>query len=147
MTNEMKEILDELSQIESRNAEIATEVETAEASILEERDQESKELEARKAELLARKEELEAEERAAEEVANETVVTEDVELPTEERTTDMEKIYDIASEEYRSAWVHNLQGKKLTETEERAYAKSLWWKGTQCIQVAGGMRGTHVRET
>lgn len=122
MTNEMKEILDELSQIESRNAEIATEVETAEASVLEERDQESKELEARKAELLARKEELEAEERAAEEVANETVVTEDVELPTEERTTDMEKIYDIASEEYRSAWVHNLQGKKLTETEERAYA-------------------------
>ena len=54
MTNEMKEILDELTQIESRNAEIAAEVETAEASVLEERDKESKELEARTAELVAR---------------------------------------------------------------------------------------------
>lgn len=122
MTNEMKEILDELSQIEERRAAIATEVETAEASVLEERDQESKELEARKAELNARKEEIEAEERAAEEVANNTVETEDIELPTEERK--MEKIFSIESEEYRSAWLKNLQGKKLEEAEERAYAAS-----------------------
>jgi HK97 family phage major capsid protein len=121
MTNEMKEILDELAQIESRNAEIAAEVETAEASVLEERDQESKELEARKAELIARKEELEAEERAATEVA-EGKVTEEVELPTEERNMKMEKIYGIDSEEYRSAWAKKLQGKKLDEVEERAYA-------------------------
>ena len=121
MTNEMKEILDELTQIESRNAEIAAEVETAEASVLEERDQESKELEARKAELIARKEELEAEERAATEVA-EGKVTEEVELPTEERNMKMEKIYGIDSEEYRSAWAKKLQGKKLDEVEERAYA-------------------------
>ena len=90
MTNEMKEILDELTQIESRNAEIAAEVETAEASVLEERDKESKELEARKAELVARKEELEAEERAAAEVA-EGKVAEEVEIPTEERNNKMEK--------------------------------------------------------
>ena len=121
MNKEMKEILDELTQIESRNAEIAKECETAEASVLEERDQESKDLEARKAELIARKEELEAEERAAKEVAD-GKETEEVELPTEERNKEMEKIYGIDSEEYRSAWAKVLQGKKLDEVEERAYA-------------------------
>ena len=124
MTKEMKEILDELNTIESRKAEIAAEVETAEAPVLEERDAESKELEARQAELIARKEELEAEERAAEEVENETVITEEVELPKEEETRTMEKIYGIDSEEYRSAWAKKLQGKKLDEVEERAYAST-----------------------
>ena len=122
MTKEMKEILDELEKIDERRSAIAAEVETADASILEERDQESKELEARKAELLEKKEALEAEERAAEEVANNTVETEEIELPTEERNETMEKVYGIDSEEYRSAWSKVLQGKKLTEVEERAYA-------------------------
>lgn len=122
MTNEMKEILDELNKIEERRSEIAKEVETAEASVLEERDQESKELEARRAELNARKEAIEAEEREAEEVAKGTVEMEDVELPKEERAEKMEKMFDIASEEYRSAWAKMLQGKKLDEAEERAYA-------------------------
>ena len=124
MTNEMKEILDELTKIESRNAEIAAEVETAEADVLEARDKESKELEARKAELIARKEELEAEERAAEAVENEEIATEEVELPKEEEKRNMEKIYGIDSEEYRSAWAKKLQGKKLDEVEERAYAST-----------------------
>ena len=122
MNKEMKEILEELSQIESRNAEIVAEVETAEADVLEERDKESKELEARKAELIARKEELEAEERAAAEVADENTITEEVELPREERTNEMEKIFDVSSEEFRSAWVKTLQNKKLNEAEERAYS-------------------------
>ena len=122
MTKEMKEILEELSQIDERRSAIAEEVETADASVLEERDKESKELEVRKAELISRKEELETEERAAEEVAENKIITEEVELPTEERTKEMEKIYDIASEEYRSAWAKTLQGKKLDEVEERAYA-------------------------
>lgn len=121
MTKEMKEILDELTQIESRMAEILTEVETADAGVLEERDKESKELEARKAELIARKEELEAEERAAAEVA-EGKTSEEVELPTEERNTTMGKIYGIDSEEYRSAFSKTLMGKELTEAEQRAYA-------------------------
>lgn len=124
MTNEMKEILDELNKIEERRSEIAKEVETAEASVLEERDQESKELEARKAELNARREEIEAEEREAEEVAKNNVETEEIELPTEERAEKMEKMFDIASEEYRSAWVKTLQNKKLTEVEERAYSSA-----------------------
>ena len=85
MTNEMKEILDELKQVDERRDAIATEVETADASILEERDQESKELEARKAELVARKEELEAEERAAEKAKEEPRAAETVEIPKEER--------------------------------------------------------------
>ena len=124
MTNEMREILDELTQIETRMGEIAAEAETADAPVLEERDQESKELEARKAELTARKEQIEEEEREAEKVANNEVETEDVELPKDERTREMEmeKIYGIDSEEYRSAWVKTLQGKKLDEVEERAYA-------------------------
>ena len=121
MTNEMKEILEELAKIDERRAAIAEEVETAEESVLEERDKESKELEARKAELIARKEELEAEDRAAEEVANNTAETEDIELPTEEKR-EMEKVYGIDSEEYRSAWLKNLQGVKLNEEEQRAYA-------------------------
>ena len=121
MSKEMKEILDELAQIESRNAEIAAEVETADASVLEERDSESKELESRKAELIARKEEIEAEERAAAEVA-EGKTTEEVELPTEERNEKMEKIYGIDSEEYRNAWAKKLMNQKLDEVEERAYA-------------------------
>ena len=121
MTKEMKEILDELEKIDERRSAIAAEVETADADVLEARDQESKELEARKAELLEKKAALEAEERAAEEVANNKVVTEDVVLPTEERK-EMEKTYGIESEEYRSAWAKVLQGKKLTEVEERAYA-------------------------
>ena len=123
MTKEMKEILDELTQIETRKAEIAKEVETAEADVLEERDKETKELEARKAELIARKDELEAEERAAAQVA-EGIVTQEVELPTEERNTTMEKIYGIDSEEYRSAFAKTLMGKQLTEAEQRAYATS-----------------------
>ena len=126
MTKEMKEILDELNQIESRKSEIAAEVETAEADVLEERDKESKELEARKAELVARKAEIEAEESAAEEVANETEEAEDVELPKEEekRTMEMEKVYGINSEEYRSAWAKRLMRKELTEVEQRAYASN-----------------------
>ena len=124
MTNEMKEILDELNKIEERRSEIAKEVETAEEPVLEERDKESKELEARKAELTARKEEIEAEEREAEKVANNETVTEEVELPTEERAEKMEKMFDIASEEYRSAWVKTLQNKKLNEAEERAYSSA-----------------------
>lgn len=43
---------------------------------------------------------------------------------TVKENTEMEEIrtYGIESEEYRSAWVHALQGKKLTEIEERAFA-------------------------
>ena len=124
MTKEMKEILDELSQIESRKAEIVTEVETADADVLEARDKESKELEVRKAELIARKEELEAEERAAEAVKNDEIATEDTELPKEEEKRSMEKIYGIDSEEYRSAWAKRLQNKALNEEETRAYAST-----------------------
>ena len=125
MTKEMKEILDELAQIESRNAEIAAEVETAEADVLEARDKESKELEARKAELVARKDEIEAEEREAEEVAENKAEVEDVELPKEnEEKRTMEKIYGIDSEEYRSAWAKKLMKKELNEEETRAYASN-----------------------
>ena len=124
MTKELKEILDELAQIESRKAEIAAEVETAEADVLEARDQESKELQTRMAELVARKEEIEAEEREAEEVAEKTAEVEDIELPKEEEKRTMEKIYGIDSEEYRSAWAKKLQGKALNEEEVRAYAST-----------------------
>jgi len=43
---------------------------------------------------------------------------------TVEETVNMEenRTFDLASEEYRSAWAHMLQGKKLTGIEERAYA-------------------------
>lgn len=120
---EKREILDELAKIESRKAEIAAEAETAEAPVLEERNKELEELEARKETLTARLNEIEAEERAAAEVA-EGKATEEVEIPTEERNKEMEKNYGIDSEEYRSAWAKKLQGKKLDEVEERAYAST-----------------------
>lgn len=85
MTNEMKEILDELNKVDERREAIAVEAETAEASVLEERDQESKELEARRAELVARKEEIESEERAAQKAKEEPKTAENVEIPKEER--------------------------------------------------------------
>ena len=108
MNKEMKEILDELTQIESRNAEIATEVETADVAVLEERDKESKELEARKAELIARKEELEAEERAAEKAKEEPRITETVEIPKEERK-EMTLAEIRSSKEYIDAYAEYIK--------------------------------------
>lgn len=122
MSKEMKEILDELASIEEKRSGMAPLAETAEDTEIEARENELKEIEARQAELNRCKEELEAEERAAEMVANEEIITEEVKLPVEERTNDMEKIYGIDSEEYRSAWAKKLQNKKLDEVEERAYA-------------------------
>ena len=124
MSKEMKEILDELASIEEKRSGMAPLAETAEDTEIEARENELKEIEARQAELNKRKEELEAEERAAEEVANNTTITEEVEIPTEERAKDMEKIYGIDSEEYRSAWAKKLQNKELDEVEERAYAST-----------------------
>lgn len=124
MSKEMKEILDELASIEEKRSGMAPLAETAEDAEIEARENELKEIEARQVELNKRKEELEAEERAAEEVANNTTIAEEVELPTEERTKDMEKIYGIDSEEYRSAWAKKLMNKKLDEAEERAYAST-----------------------
>ena len=124
MSKEMKEILDELASIEEQRSGMAPLAETAEDAEIEARENELKEIEERQVELNKRKEELEAEERAAEEVANNTAIAEEVELPTEERTKNMEKIYGIDSEEYRSAWAKKLMNKKLDEVEERAYAST-----------------------
>ena len=108
MTKEMKEILDELNQIEERRAAIAKEVETAEESVLEERDKETKELEARKAELIARKEELEAEERAAVKAKEDTNAAKPVETPKEERKAmTLEEIR--SSKEYIEAYVNYIK--------------------------------------
>lgn len=114
MNKELKEILDELNQIEERRSAIAAEVETADASVLEERDEESKELEARKAELVARKEELEAEERAAEKVANDPTTAQIVETPKEERKEmTLEEIR--SSKEYVDAYAEYIKSGNAEE--------------------------------
>ena len=54
--------------------------------------------------------------KVAETPAAETITVEEIVDMEENRT------FDITSEEYRSAWAKLLQGKKLSELEERAYA-------------------------
>ena len=70
------------------------------------------EMEAIKAEIEARKQKAAEEERTAEQVAK--MKGEPIIKKQEER-----KMFDIASPEYRAAWIHNLQG-NMTE-EDRAY--------------------------
>lgn len=102
-------------EIQARKAEIKTEMDSE--GITEER----------LAELETEVEALNTEERAIIEAAEErkaleakviSTKTEEIEiLKTEE-----EKSMDINSLEYRNAWLAKLQGKKLTEEQERAYA-------------------------
>lgn len=68
---------------------------------------------------------VEAEEKRQALLANIANVPEAI-TTTVEGTVNMEenRTFGIDSEEYRSAWAHMLQGKKLTEVEERAYATS-----------------------
>jgi len=124
MSKELKEILDELASIEEKRSGMTPLAETAEDAQIEARENELKEIEEREKVLIQRKEELEAEERAAKAVENNSIETEEIDLPKEEEKRTMEKIYGIDSEEYRSAWAKKLQGKKLDEVEERAYAST-----------------------
>ena len=106
-----------IEEIKARKAEIKAEME-AEGTTEE-----------RLAELETEVDNLNAEERAILEAAEErkaleqevikTVSNDTINFKTEEKDT-----MDINSIEYRNAWLAKLQGKKLTEEQERAYAAS-----------------------
>ena len=118
MQKRLIEIDEELHQIEERSEEIHTAVETAEHDELEKLSAEITEMEERKAALLAEKAELEAKEEEARSF-DESKATE-IELPKAEMPKQEErKMFDIATVEYRNAWVKRLIGRELNE-EERA---------------------------
>lgn len=107
MTNELKEIMERLSTIETRSAEIVEKVATAEGEELRNLGEETKALASEKAELLSKKADLEEREKVAEEIRQGTQKAEKVETPRETQ-----------------------RGKKMTVTELRntekyinAYAK------------------------
>lgn len=107
-----------LQQVEERLAALDVEVrEATEAEAVEKAAEEKKGLLTRKAEL----QDLEQRKKTALEL-NEGKAAPDkiVEIRKEEPKMEVEKMLDHSSEEYRSAWLKNLQGKELNEVEKRA---------------------------
>jgi len=107
-----------LQQVEERLAALDVEVrEATEAEAVEKAAEEKKGLLTRKAELV----DLEQRKKTALEL-NEGKAAPDkiVEIRKEEPKMEVEKMLDRSSEEYRSAWLKNLQGKELNEVEKRA---------------------------
>lgn len=103
----------------------AEQLEERKTAIVGEIDNEGADLDALEAEMKSINEELEARKNAEAkktEIRNAVAQGAGVVVHKFEEERDMEKTYGIDSEEYRSAWVHALQGRKLTEVEERAYA-------------------------
>lgn len=100
-----------MKEIRDRKAELRTLLESAAEVNLEEIEKELRELN-------TEYEQLENRKRVAEGIAAGTIPAVEIENPVAARsdnTFDFEK-------EYRSAWLKNLQGKALTETEQRAYS-------------------------
>ena len=107
-----------LQQVEERLAALDVEVrEATEAEAVEKAAEEKKGLLTRKAELV----DLEQRKKTALEL-NEGKAAPDkiVEIRKEEPKMEIEKMLDRSSEEYRLAWLKNLQGKELNEVEKRA---------------------------
>jgi HK97 family phage major capsid protein len=103
-----------LTQVTERLAALDIEVrEATELEAVEKLGKEKKELLARKAEL----EELEQRKQTALNIASGIISPKIVETRKEMKMED--KAFDRSTEEYRVAWLKNLQGKELTETEKR----------------------------
>lgn len=125
MTNEEIRVLD-MEQLEERAAEIASEVETADAEAVDTLSEELDVIEERKQEIRA-----EAEEKRA---AIEAVIEgegEEVEVSKEERT--MTNIEVRNTPEYLDAWVENLKG--MATEEQRALLTENAEDGTVAIPV------------
>ena len=108
-----------LQQVEERLAALDVEVrEATEAEAVEKAAEEKKGLLTRKAELV----DLEQRKKTALELNEGKAPEKIIEARKEEKNMDIEKMLDRSSEEYRSAWLKNLQGKELNEVEKRALA-------------------------
>lgn len=100
-----------MKEIRDRKAELRTLLESTAEVNLEEIEKELRELN-------AEYEELENRKRVAEGIAAGTIPVVEIPNPVAARS---ENTFDF-EKEYRSAWLKNLQGKTLTETEQRAYS-------------------------
>jgi HK97 family phage major capsid protein len=113
-----------LEQIEARLSELDVEVRgMTTLDAVESATQEKTLLIERKSELT----ELEIRKQTALNIASGTVQTKKVEERKEDKTMEFNEMTReelLASTEYRNAWIKNLQGKALTETEKRAYAST-----------------------
>jgi len=108
-----------LQQVEERLAALDVEVrEATEAEAVEKAAEEKKGLLTRKAELV----DLEQRKKTALELNEGKAPEKIIEARKEEKKMEVEKMLDHSSEEYRSAWLKNLQGKELNEVEKRALA-------------------------
>jgi HK97 family phage major capsid protein len=106
-----------LQQVEERLAALDVEVrEATEAEAVEKAAEEKKGLLTRKAELV----DLEQRKKTALELNEGKAPEKIIEARKEEKKMEVEKMLDRSSEEYRSAWLKNLQGKELNEVEKRA---------------------------
>jgi HK97 family phage major capsid protein len=106
-----------LQQVEERLAALDVEVrEATEAEAVEKAAEEKKGLLTRKAELV----DLEQRKKTALELNEGKAPEKIIEARKEEKKMEVEKMLDHSSEEYRSAWLKNLQGKELNEVEKRA---------------------------
>jgi HK97 family phage major capsid protein len=106
-----------LQQVEERLAALDVEVrEATEAEAVEKAAEEKKGLLTRKAELV----DLEQRKKTALDLNEGKAPEKIIEARKEEKKMEVEKMLDHSSEEYRSAWLKNLQGKELNEVEKRA---------------------------
>lgn len=106
-----------LQQVEERLAALDIEVRSfTEVADVEKATKEKKGLLERKAELV----DLEQRKKTALELNEGKAPEKIIEARKEEKNMDIEKMLDRSSEEYRSAWLKNLQGKELNEVEKRA---------------------------
>ena len=116
MQKRLKEILDELSNIETRASEIGTASETADEAAMKSMNTELDEMEQRKSALMAEKAEIETKEKEARDLEAGKIKGTPIEMPKmEERKMEIKN----GTIEYRNAWLKNLQGKELN-VEERA---------------------------
>lgn len=107
-----------LAEIEARLAEIAAEVDVADAATIEQRTEEVKSLKEERAKILAEIEKREALKKNVAEGRTGTVVQQPAafKMPAQPR----EERYTTASKEYRNAWAKTLLCQPLTVTEQRA---------------------------
>ena len=105
-----------LQQVEERLTALDIEVRSfTEPAQVEEATEEKKQLLTRKAEL----KDLEQRKQTALELNEGKAPEKIIETRKEEKKMEIEKMLDHSSEEYRSAWLKNLQGKELNEVEKR----------------------------
>ena len=114
MTKEMKEILDQLAEVEERANGLSPLAETAEQTDIDEREKELAEISEQRTALEAKKAALEAEERAAEKLANNPNAGTKVKIENRGEENTMEKEFRN-SPEYIDALARSIKTGNMTE--------------------------------